>query len=71
MTVRIVPLPCQPDQLRFDVILEQGYAKEMLLDIYELRQYRGASISTIIEQKVLDLLQEMGQNTDTVSIVYL
>lgn len=71
MIVRIVPLPSHPDYLKFDIILPEGYAKQVLMDSYELKAYRGASITSIIEQKVLDLLQEMGHTTDSISIQFL
>jgi hypothetical protein len=61
MTVKVVPLPAQQG-LKFDVILEGGYVKTFNMDDYELRQYRGLSIADVIEQKVIDLLAQLGYN---------
>lgn len=70
MQVRVVPLPCLPDELKFDIILPEGYAKTCHMDIYEIRQYRGLGIAEIIEQKVLDFLSQLEYSIDCVSIVY-
>lgn len=69
MLVKVIPLPTQVG-IKFDVCLESGYAKTFELDDYAVRQYRGASITEIIEQIVLDFLQELGHTTDSISIIF-
>jgi hypothetical protein len=69
MMVKVVPLPCSHDGIKFDIILPEGYAKTIELDIYALRAYRGASVTEIIEQIVLDFVQESCQ-IDNVAIIY-
>lgn len=71
MIVRVIPLEyTQPDGLKFDVIVEDGYAKTFTVDAYKIRHYRGASIAEIIEQIVLDYVEELGYSKESVQIVF-
>lgn len=69
MTVRVVPLPAEHGGLKFDLILDSGHIVTIELHEYELRAYR-ASISDVIEQKVLDYLREFDYDAESVHIIY-
>lgn len=68
--VYVVPLPCKPDELRFDIILPEGHAKTVYLDELAVRCYRSASIAEIIEHEVITLLESLNEPTSNVKIVY-
>ena len=50
MTVKVVPLAAQQG-LKFDLILPDGYVVTILMDEYEVRQYRG-NVADVIEAKI-------------------
>ena len=72
--MKVVARPSQPEELRFDIILPSGHVKEIALDRYQLKAYRGLGITEIIAEVVLDFLPTAGYTEEEcklTSIVFI
>jgi hypothetical protein len=68
VTVKVVPLAAQQG-LKFDLILPDGYVVTILMDEYEVRQYRG-NVTDVIEAKVLDWMIQNDYTIGNVKLIF-
>lgn len=70
-SVRCILRHCDEQRLEFDLVFADNCIKNVQLDAYGIRAYRGAGIRSIIEDCARNYLESLGKNPEIILLTFL